>query len=589
MHKKRVFLLCLVLVAIMSPGMLAAQTVFSRSATANATQFLFNNDIDWSSDVTNFAEAGKTLYVGSLWESNTLNFRAAQRLGPLYFSAYARGSIFDSQGNLGSNSDDTSVPYNDEAGVSTQEILGNDNAVLGIDRTSSDRKRKTNSSENTFDVLVGLANGIGVAGTVYQGSSKVYSTYNPPTNPFNSASATWNSLTLTPTAGSFDSLQQVTSGSTVISEISTDYKDGHDGYSYLSPIVRAGLRLPLGQLILRPYAKLGFDFYSDTIDSQITYYEKAIGSGYATYAGISEVDEYRKTVFTYGGTFTSLSAIAGLDVDMGDEVNLGVSYSLYTRIYGNKYTDETGTEKRVSGFAYNLLETKYETDVTVPGDTQVTDTKAYQATTATHTKHGLYPSIVYKTKPVEGLTLAAGLAPSMTLTTKKYQETGKAVQVITYTDPDADPANDGVQTITKTHAGPTTTATIFTADPYLTGALQYVIKPDKLIFNLGAQAAVESFVSAKRTVTQPGLDNLDDTTVDGAGAVTHNANLSSLGGTRNETSYSLADFSKVDLSVTAGFCWTLTSTTTLDILFGSGTTSNKIDASSLTFQLVVRK
>ncbi len=579
--------MCIAMLAVFGTASTFAQTSASQSATSAATFRLFENDLDYAFDVTRFGLVKKDLYSASLWKNTELNLLATKKIGPLYFGFQFTGDLYNKVGTLATTNTDTGLNYGDMVEVTTQELLGNDNSVLGTNRTRKEKKENSTSTSNEINAFIGVGNGLGIIATAYHYNSITKSTYNPPTPIFTSA-AGWDDLsTIASVSAANNSFQQITNGSNVIWEESTEYKEGWNGSHYLQPAATVGFRFNLGKVVFRPYAEIWGTFYTGGFDSAETYYKKAIGSGNPTYQGIPEVEEYKYWAFINGTNYTGLGILGGVLADMNG-ITVGVRYQFYSRLYSNKYIDLDGKEKTVAGTTYTYLHTSYYTDDTVPRDTKEEEIRAYQTTATTYLYQMLTPVISYHTSPSSDVTLAFAFKPSIYLTNKTYQETGESKKVVTYNDPNDDPSKDYVDTEIKSHQGAKTTADIFEVKPLLQGAVQYAIKPGKLILNLGAEASIANFISVARNVTRSGLDSYENIKVWGDGTTVRNY-LSSLGTTRTETSRSLANLNAMSLSVKAGLCWLFSNAVRMDLLFGNGTSSNIIDASSLTLQFVMTK
>jgi len=280
---------------------------------------------------------------------------------------------------------------------------------------------------------------------------------------------------------------------------------------HLRPSLDWGMKIPLGELELRPTASLALDIYQQKqlLDTKIGYTD-----------GVHPIFSSEGTNADY------VKPEIGVDVGVAfpspekTSMSANVSYKIGFGLYNNDYdvfgySDTVqGTVKWTGGDNSGTDPTgSYSTKSTTLNSTTTTDQVALNITEVTaDLKHNIGLGFYYDNEIFDNFTVGLYTAIPVSIgvdTRDQYTKTFTTVKT------KFDRAENGTNTTTSTTAsGPTTTTDIstFEVGPYANFGAKYALFPDRFQINAGIHLKPFNFQSTTTKVSQPSTETVTTTT-----------------------------------------------------------------------------
>ncbi|MBN1649114.1 MAG: hypothetical protein JW874_13845 [Spirochaetales bacterium] len=584
--------LMLLLVICLITGFASAQ----ESNTSQATQELFETEVDWFMSVTDFSEiASKNFYFIGL-NSGYLEGGVAFKLGTIYLGVYYNGYVLY-------NGDDGDSNHQTETTVTTQQLFDEYYNVTGYVETTTVQATENVENRLYLDNDGSVLFGFGTMGL----KLRAYQTGNTVTDAVtglgtgsllsNLGGYTWDS---------FGSGTLTTGGNTVSQVSEVQDLDGNvitrntmeDSDSAIDNLdtgvgLEFGMNLDMGGMKLKPVLSVGGVFVNNSETQTRTDCQQDIGNGYDTYGGFAEATDYHQQQFQYGDNYLDLDAGLGLTfgiIDAEDktlEFGLEYDFAMPLALGGTAYIDETGAEQTVAGPAASYVETTYSIDAN--GTTERVS-RACQFNNYTAMSHSVNPGMKLTKALSDRAKFGFSANVPVTYATSSSQEEGSLISIETYDPVSGDPSEAYTDTTVKTHTGNLIETQEFSVVPEINAAVTFDLVPGRFSLNGGVKVTLPGFSSTVTTTTTNGIDTYTNTLEyeDGTVTTTYEDTLT---GTTSYTStvFQEADtlWSNASTSINFGFQFIIADGIMLDALSTiSGTT---MDLSSFRVQVTIKK
>lgn len=523
-RKGKMMALLIAAVMLVALAPLAAQS----SSTNTATAGVFTTDADKFMEPADYStlDMDKSLFFAEYNENLGLGF--AKKLGSLYLGTYYTGNVL----RLDNPSDSIEV-------MTTDALL--DGQLAG---TTTETVHSTNSSfkntYNNFSVLIGLAN-MGFELGVWENFR--FSDKMDENNDRKS--------------------ENTRDGSKVVS---SEYTDISLVQGRLSPSLDWGMRLPVGNMTLKPQVSLNAAFDLSSEEYTNTTYTEAFG--------VKTTQAVAVTKNALGSM--SPSAYIGLAIEStgkkGSKNEFYVGYMGEKPIYSNEYTNAFGVKETVDGTAESKTTTSSTTGV--DGNGSFNETKVdVSGSVKEITEFNNFGHIGFKTNKDFNEKVAYGFSARIAVNygTSTEVDTWKSTKKIsqTYDSPSVAGNNNYVQEDTYSNSPRTTKTTILQVIPTIATGLKFQAIPGVLSFNAGVSVDVSPFVRSLQTITKDSFEQQKTVRTFSNGQV-QNWMWVSDNATREEAQNLQYDWDVYNASAAAGLTLTVTPNVVVDTALTSG-------------------
>lgn len=547
-RKGKMMALLTAAVSLVALAPLAAQASKTNSATAG----IFETDVDNFMGVTEYSTVEMEKQFGYIgYDSNMLGLGYARKLGGLYLGTYYNGNILNTVDNP-----------QDNISVETEDTIENGEVSSTKKTTTHDFNNSKKSTDNEFNVLLGLA-GMGFKLDFYENLE---------------VSNKWDGANNETIEDSADGSKQV-----------TEYTDVSVTTGGITPALSWGMRLPVGSMILKPSARLGFG-----IDLESTKYTK---NEYTEINGQKMPDSganpnKKTTVDNRTGNFLPFAQLACGFESSGDNGKMtegSVSYYFNMPIYSNEYENAFGSAEKVSGTV------EAEKVETVDSETTLARQNSVNVQADIVESSAMYHSLnagIRKTREISD-RFEYGFGGSMNITLYSSTDESKTVETNkeTYVSYDQDPSDDYVAETTETRDQQTEEYSELNVKPSVGAGMKYQAIPGVLSLNGGLGVNLPAFMRAAYTKTVKNVTSSTTTKTMGDGDVEKTTSLdydTAATYTRNEDQNMSMDWDALSASVTAGLTLNVTPKVAVDAVLGSGGAFT-IDATQLTVACTIKQ